>query len=183
MSWQQWGTLTWCPLDHLGRLALEGEQSRQSRMKAAAPGAFATVKGGYVMEEPTPFVQSLSSLPCERAVAREFLFFAAFFLSPDFSLPQDWWLSSVSEPVSGLKRCWLTSRIRSATILYVIHGLLWDIPLVSCRASPQGTERHFTDICLFRFKTSLWSRWEGLDRLRGPVRLIGLPGALWSNRG
>lgn len=37
-----------CLLDHLDRLGLEGGQSRQTRMKAAAFGVFATVRGGYV---------------------------------------------------------------------------------------------------------------------------------------
>lgn len=90
----------------------------------------------------------------------------------------------MTEPVGKLKGCWCTSRMYSSTTMGAGCGLheafperthLWDVPLVWHWVSPQGPERHFISICLFRFKTLHWSQWEGLDGLLGTVMLIGSP--------
>lgn len=113
-----------CLLGHFGRLALEWGQSEQSRRKATALGVLATVSAGYVSGGAHSPWYKVCLSSHERTVTGEDLLFSAFFpRHPNFSLPWDWWLSSMAEPVGKLKGCWLTSRIHSATILCIAHGL------------------------------------------------------------
>lgn len=113
-----------CLLGHFGRLALEWGQSEQSRRKATALGVLATVSAGYVSGGAHSPWYKVCLSSHERTVTGEDLLFSSFFpRHPNFSLPRDWWLGSMAEPVGKLKGCWLTSRIHSATILCIAHGL------------------------------------------------------------